>query len=115
MLFRSVICPTNVEPEDERSYYSVAARLNREIPNSYHPNQYDNYSNTVANYEQTGPEIWEQTEGKITHLVVGVGTGGTISGAAMYLKEKNPNIKILGDRKSTRLNSSHLGISYAVF
>ena len=91
-----VICPTNVEPEDERSYYSVAARLNREIPNSYHPNQYDNYSNTVANYEQTGPEIWEQTEGKITHLVVGVGTGGTISGAAMYLKEKNPNIKIWG-------------------
>lgn len=91
-----VICPTNVEPEDERSYYSVAARLNKEIPNSYHPNQYDNYSNTVANYEQTGPEIWEQTEGKITHLVVGVGTGGTISGAAMFLKEKNPNIKIWG-------------------
>ncbi len=91
-----VICPTNVEPEDPRSYYSVAARLNREIPNSYHPNQYDNYSNTLANYEQTGPEIWEQTEGKITHLVVGVGTGGTISGTAMYLKEKNPNIKVWG-------------------
>ena len=91
-----VICPTNVEPEDERSYYSVAARLNREIPNSYHPNQYDNYSNTLAHYEQTGPEIWEQTNGKITHLVVGVGTGGTISGTAMYLKEKNPNIKIWG-------------------
>jgi cystathionine beta-synthase len=91
-----VICPTNVEPEDPRSYYSVAARLNKEIPNSYHPNQYDNYSNTVANYEQTGPEIWEQTEGKITHLVVGVGTGGTISGTAMYLKEKNPNIQIWG-------------------
>src|SRR5665213_886501 len=91
-----VVCPTNVEPEDPRSYYSVAARLNKEIPNSYHPNQYDNYSNTVANYEQTGPEIWEQTEGKITHLVVGVGTGGTISGTAKYLKEKNPAIQVLG-------------------
>ncbi|MEI6817242.1 MAG: pyridoxal-phosphate dependent enzyme [Bacteroidota bacterium] len=91
-----VICPTNVEPEDERSYYSVAARLNREIPNSYHPNQYDNPSNAIAHYEQTGPEIWEQTEGKITHLVVGVGTGGTISGTAKYLKEQNPNIKIWG-------------------
>ena len=91
-----VVCPTNVEPEDPRSYYSVAARLNKEIPNSYHPNQYDNPSNTVANYEQTGPEIWEQTEGKITHLVVGVGTGGTVSGTAKYLKEKNPAIKVWG-------------------
>src|ERR1035437_7711058 len=91
-----VVCPTNVEPEDPRSYYSVAARLNKEIPNSYHPNQYDNPSNTVANYEQTGPEIWEQTEGKITHLVVGVGTGGTVSGTAQYLKEKNPAIKVWG-------------------
>lgn len=91
-----IVCPTNVEPEDPRSYYSVAARLSREIPNSYHTNQYDNLSNTQANYEQTGPEIWEQTEGKITHLVVGVGTGGTISGAGKYLKEKNPNIKIWG-------------------
>ncbi len=91
-----VICPTNVDPEDDRSYYSVAARLNKEIPNSYHPNQYDNLSNTIANYEQTGPEIWEQTDGKITHLVVGVGTGGTISGTAKYLKEKNPDIKIWG-------------------
>ncbi|MBC8054154.1 MAG: pyridoxal-phosphate dependent enzyme [Sphingobacteriaceae bacterium] len=91
-----IVCPTNVEPEDPRSYYSVASRLEREIPNSWKANQYDNLSNTKANYEQTGPEIWEQTEGKITHLVVGVGTGGTISGAGKYLKEKNPNIKCWG-------------------
>ena len=76
-----VVCPTNVDPEDPRSYYSVSSRLEREVPNSWKPNQYDNLSNTQANYEQTGPEIWKQTEGKITHLVVGVGTGGTISGA----------------------------------
>ena len=74
-----VVTPTNVEPDDPRSYYSVARRLNKEIANSFYPNQYDNLSNTVAHYEQTGPEIWEQTEGKVTHLVVGVGTGGTIS------------------------------------
>ncbi len=91
-----VVCPTNVEPEDPRSYYSVSARLSKEIPNSFYPNQYDNYSNTVANYEQTGPEIWDQTDGKITHLVVGVGTGGTISGTAKFLREKNPNIKVWG-------------------
>ncbi|MBC7914139.1 MAG: pyridoxal-phosphate dependent enzyme [Pyrinomonadaceae bacterium] len=91
-----IVCPTNVEPEDPRSYYSVASRLEKEIPNSWKANQYDNLSNTKANYEQTGPEIWEQTEGKITHLVVGVGTGGTISGAGKYLKEKNPEIKIWG-------------------
>lgn len=91
-----IVCPTNVEPEDPRSYYSVAARLNRETPNSFYPNQYDNPSNALANYEQTGPEIWEQTEGKITHLVVGVGTGGTICGSAKFLKEKNPAIKIWG-------------------
>ncbi|MBL7922835.1 MAG: pyridoxal-phosphate dependent enzyme [Bacteroidia bacterium] len=89
-----IVCPTNVEPEDPRSYYSVAARLNREIPNSFYPNQYDNLSNRQAHYEQTGPEIWEQTEGKITHLVVGAGTGGTITGTGMFLKEKNPDIKI---------------------
>lgn len=89
-----IVCPTNVEPEDPRSYYSVAARLAREIPNSFYPNQYDNLSNRQAHYEQTGPEIWEQTEGKITHLVVGAGTGGTVTGTGMYLKEKNPNIKI---------------------
>lgn len=91
-----IVCPTNVEPEDPRSYYSVAARLNKEIENSFYPNQYDNPSNAQAHYESTGPEIWEQTEGKIKHLVVGVGTGGTISGTARYLKEKNPDIKIWG-------------------
>jgi cystathionine beta-synthase len=91
-----IVCPTNVEPEDPRSYYSVSSRLEREVPNSWKPNQYDNLSNSVAHYEQTGPEIWEQTEGKITHLVAGVGTGGTISGTAKYLKEKNPSIQILG-------------------
>lgn len=91
-----IVCPTNVDPEDPRSYYSVSTRLEREVPNSWKPNQYDNPSNTKANYEQTGPEIWEQTEGKITHLVVGAGTGGTISGVGKYLKEKNPAIQILG-------------------
>lgn len=91
-----IVTPTNVSADDPRSYYSVAKRLNKEIPNSYYPNQYDNLSNRTAHYEQTGPEIWEQTDGKITHLVVGVGTGGTISGSAKYLKEQNPNIKIWG-------------------
>ncbi len=91
-----VVCPTDVDPEDPRSYYSVSSRLVREVPNSWKPNQYDNPSNTKANYEQTGPEIWEQTEGKVTHLVVGVGTGGTICGTGKFLKEKNPNIKVLG-------------------
>lgn len=91
-----IVCPTDVEPEDPRSYYSVSTRLGKEVPNSWKPNQYDNLSNMQAHYEQTGPEIWEQTEGKITHLVVGVGTGGTISGAGKYLKEKNPDIQILG-------------------
>jgi cystathionine beta-synthase len=91
-----IVCPTNVEPEDPRSYYSVSSRLEAEVPNSWKPNQYDNLSNSQAHYEQTGPEIWEQTEGKITHLVVGVGTGGTISGTARFLKEKNPAIQILG-------------------
>ena len=91
-----IVCPTNVTPDDPRSYYSVAERLNKEIPNSYWCNQYDNLSNRQAHYESTGPEIWEQTEGKITHLVVGVGTGGTISGTGRYLKEQNPNIKLWG-------------------
>jgi cystathionine beta-synthase len=91
-----IVCPTNVDPEDPRSYYSVSSRLVREVPNAWKPNQYDNPSNATAHYETTGPEIWEQTEGKITHLVVGVGTGGTICGTAKYLKEKNPNIKVWG-------------------
>ena len=91
-----IVCPTNVEPSDERSYYSVSKRLGDEIPNSWYVNQYDNPSNAVAHYEQTGPEIWEQTEGKVTHFVVGVGTGGTISGTAKYLKEKNPDVKVWG-------------------
>ena len=91
-----IVCPTNVDPEDPRSYYSVSSRLEKEVPNAWKPNQYDNLSNSTAHYEQTGPEIWEQTEGKITHLVVGVGTGGTISGTGRYLKEKNPNIKVWG-------------------
>ncbi len=89
-----IVCPTNVEPEDPRSYYSVSKRLATEVPNSWYVNQYDNLANRLAHYEQTGPEIWEQTEGKITHLVVAAGTGGTIVGTAMYLKEKNPNIKV---------------------
>jgi len=91
-----IVCPTDVEPEDPRSYYSVSSRLVKEIPNSWKPNQYDNLSNSQAHYESTGPEIWAQTEGKITHLVVGVGTGGTICGTGRFLKEKNPNIQILG-------------------
>ena len=91
-----IVCPTDVDPEDPRSYYSVSSRLEKEVPNSWKPNQYDNLSNSQAHYEQTGPEIWEQTQGKITHLVVGVGTGGTISGTGKYLKEKNPNIQIWG-------------------
>jgi cystathionine beta-synthase len=91
-----VVCPTDVEPTDPRSYYSVSKRLAEETPNSWYVNQYDNLSNALAHYEQTGPEIWRQTEGKITHFVSGVGTGGTISGVGKYLKEKNPNIKIWG-------------------
>ncbi len=91
-----IVCPTDVDPEDPRSYYSVSSRLEKETPNSWKPNQYDNPSNAQAHYESTGPEIWDQTDGKITHLVVGVGTGGTISGTARFLKEKNPNIQLLG-------------------
>lgn len=91
-----VVCPTDVEPTDPRSYYSVSKRLADETSNSWYVNQYDNLSNSLAHYEQTGPEIWEQTDGKITHFVSGVGTGGTISGVGKYLKEKNPHIKIWG-------------------
>jgi cystathionine beta-synthase len=91
-----IVCPTNVDPEDPRSYYSVSSRLEREIPSSWKANQYDNLSNTRAHYEQTAPEIWNQTDGRITHIVVGVGTGGTISGIGRYLKERNPKIKVWG-------------------
>ncbi len=91
-----IVCPTNVDPEDPRSYYSVSSRLEKEVPNAWKANQYDNLSNSAAHYEQTGPEIWDQTDGRITHLVVGVGTGGTISGVGRFLKEKNPRIKVWG-------------------
>ena len=91
-----IVCPTDVKPDDPKSYYSVSKKIASETPNSWYVNQYDNLSNTKAHYEQTGPEIWNQTDGKVTHFVVGVGTGGTISGVGKYLKEKNPNIKIWG-------------------
>jgi cystathionine beta-synthase len=91
-----IVCPTNVESQDPRSYYSVAARLSKELPNSYWCNQYDNLSNRQAHYESTGPEIWAQTEGKVTHLLTGVGTGGTISGTGRFLKEQNPGVKVWG-------------------
>ena len=91
-----IICPTDVEPDDPRSYYSVAKRMGKEIENSWYVNQYDNLSNRMTHYESTGPEIWDQTEGKVTHFVVGVGTGGTISGVGRFLKEKNPDVKIWG-------------------
>jgi cystathionine beta-synthase len=91
-----IVCPTNVAPDDPRSYYSVARKLNREIPNSFYPNQYDNLSNTAAHYETTGPEIWKQTAGKITHYVATVGTGGSMCGTAKYLKEQNPNLVAVG-------------------
>ncbi len=91
-----VVCPTNVAPEHPDSYYSVARRLNKEIPNSFYPNQYDNLSNSLAHYESTGPEIWEQTAGKVTHFITGVGTGGTVSGISKYLKEQNPDIITVG-------------------
>ncbi|HEX5475828.1 MAG TPA: pyridoxal-phosphate dependent enzyme [Vicinamibacterales bacterium] len=91
-----IVCPTNVDPEDPRSYYSVSSRLEKEVPNAWKANQYDNPSNAQAHYEQTGPEIWEQTGGAVTHLVVGVGTGGTATGVGRYLKERNPKIKVWG-------------------
>jgi cystathionine beta-synthase len=91
-----IVTPTEVEHDDPRSYHSVAQRLSREIPNSIYPNQYENPANTDAHYKTTGPEIWEQTQGKVTHIVIGVGTGGTITGVARFLKEKNPNIRVIG-------------------
>jgi cystathionine beta-synthase len=91
-----IVCPTDVKPDDPKSYYSTSKRIGEETPNAWYVNQYDNPSNSSAHYESTGPEIWSQTDGKITHFVVGVGTGGTISGVAKFLKEKNPNIMIWG-------------------
>ena len=91
-----IVCPTNVAPDDPRSYYSVAKKLNKDIPNSFYPNQYDNLSNTASHYETTGPELWRDTEGKITVYAAGMGTGGTISGTSRYLKEKNPEIVTVG-------------------
>ena len=91
-----IVCPTNVPPEDPKSYYSVARKLNEDIPNSFYPNQYDNVSNTAAHYEHTGPEIWRDTDGKITHYAAGMGTGGTISGTSKYLKEQNPDLITVG-------------------
>ena len=91
-----IVCPTNVTPDDPRSYYSVAKKLNQDIPNSFYPNQYDNLSNSLAHYETTGPEIWRDTEGKITHYGAGVGTGGSMCGTAKYLKEQNPDIVTVG-------------------
>ncbi len=91
-----VVCPTNVEPEDPRSYYSVAKRLTQEIPGAFYPNQYDNLANTAAHYETTGPELWRDTDGRITHFAAGVGTGGTISGTAKFLKERNPGVVTVG-------------------
>lgn len=91
-----IVCPTNVEPDDPQSYYSVAKRLNKEIENSFYPNQYDNQSNVAAHYETTGPEIWQQTEGKITHYLAGMGTGGTITGTSKYLKEQNKDLITIG-------------------
>ena len=88
-----IVCPTDVAPEDPRSYYSIARKLASEIPNSFHSNQYDNLANRLAHYETTGPEIWQQTDGKVTHLVVATGTGGTITGTAQFLKEKNPAVQ----------------------
>src|SRR5690606_4588888 len=91
-----IVCPTAVAPDDPRSYYSVARRLSEEIPNSFYPNQYDHPANTEAHYRTTGPEVWEQTEGRVTHFVAGAGTGGTISGVSKYLKEQNPDVRVVG-------------------
>lgn len=103
-----IVCPTNVAPDDPKSYYSVAKKIGEETENAFYVNQYENLSNRQAHYESTGPELWKQTEGKITHLIVGVGTGGTISGTGKYLKEQNPDIKLIGvDTYGSALKKYH--------
>src|SRR3954449_1648371 len=111
---RVEVCPTAVAPEDPRSYYSVSDRLVREIDGAWKPNQYANVNNPRSHYETTGPEIWEQTEGKITHFVAGVGTGGTISGIGKYLKEQNPNVQVIGADPSGSVYSGGTGRPYLV-
>ena len=109
-----VVCPVAVAPDDPRSYYSTAERLVKETPNAYRPNQYENLFNPKAHYETTGPEIWKQTKGKITHFVAGAGTGGTISGVGAYLKEQNPNIKVIAADPSNSVYSGGSGRPYLV-
>src|SRR6185437_8449490 len=108
-----VVCPTAVAPEDPRSYYNVSDRLAREIPGAWKPNQYSNPNNPISHYESTGPELWEQTDGRITHFVAGVGTGGTISGAGRYLKERGP-VRIIGADPEGSVYSGGTGRPYLV-
>jgi len=109
-----VVCPVAVAPEDPRSYYSTAERLVQEIPNAYRPNQYHNQANPKAHYESTGPEIWEQTKGRITHFVAGAGTGGTITGVGKFLKEQNPEIQIIAADPTNSVYSGGSGRPYLV-
>ena len=109
-----VVCPVAVAPEDPRSYYSTAERLVTEIPNAYRPNQYHNQANPKAHYLTTGPEIWEQTQGKITHFVAGAGTGGTITGVGRFLKEQNPDVQIIAADPTNSVYSGGSGRPYLV-
>ena len=109
-----VVCPVAVAPDDPRSYYSTAERLVKEVPNAYRPNQYHNQANPKAHYESTGPEIWEQTKGQVTHFVAGAGTGGTISGVGKFLKEQNPNIKVIAADPTNSVYSGGNGRPYLV-
>lgn len=109
-----VVCPVAVAPEDPRSYYSVAERLVKERPNAYRPNQYANPSNPKSHYLTTGPELWRQTDGRITHYVAGAGTGGTLCGAGRFLKEQNPNIQIIAADPENSVYSGGSGRPYLV-